>query len=481
MPLSFPLLTAVIHTITIEASGSVNMENSTISRQNNIIRLTEIEYQLAELMEERAQIRLEMFGISDPQNNKSFRGIRYDDGSFIQQHANKCKSPTTNSPTQHPSNSPTEFPTNKPTKHPTYRPTYKPTESPTFEPTDTPTIQWDHAQNSSPQRQKAQPLSADDIDIDVPSSNVSTLPIQSSIELFKLTLWDGNKDPFLPQDHFEFDEFLNDRIDTKKYDLIITKYPSNASNVKSYHEEIDTMYEEAHANFMILVIEGPNVANLARFHALINLFGHYCSRFFNQNDKGRPISFPKSVEVTNAIMRAKLESERYAKTLAIDFCEKLFWCIHALKMKKVEHLLHKDAWFSLKTVRDNIQSVFDATKRYIVMHTNKTVLSRAEVLMMAPYYDLSGKEMAKMNTIKTAHIVKILFDEWMQHNPTKPFRVCVIALSISDIGIRIAETPQENLMVLKYQVLWYNFRKRKSRGHAVISAKIKIVSYFLGK
>ena len=451
------LLSSMMFSINI-----ASIQNSTTTRQGQLDRLAEIEYELAlirietcKLMEERAKIRIEIFSINDPQYDQAkFRQIRYDDGAYAQRHPIKIEAtePPTLQPTQSPSSNPTQFPTIKPTKCPTLRPTAKPTLSPT--------IKWDHVRNHHLQKQQNDKSHVKLNEYE--SSNVSALSSTSNIELYQLTLWNGQKDPFLPKDHFECNEFLKDRINTKMYDLIITKYQNkltlNASNVRSYTDDIDILYEEVHANYIILLAEGPNVSNLARFRALIDEF----SSFY----KGDCLQFLKSGEVTNAIMRAKLKSEFSAKILAIEICERLFWCIHELKIAKIKHLINADVWSKIK---GRIQNVFDSAKMHMInLQTNTTLTTSQISRSYFPYYELLVDEVAGINTIKYAHDPVRIFEQWMtQHQGEgESFKVCIISSSINEIGMRISNLlrNQEHLMMSSFRVLFGNWRRKKQKG-----------------
>ena len=249
-------------------------------RMLDCYRLIEIDHELAiihanmyKLMVERAALIDLCIAIGPRQpmvqnNGDGSRGIRYDDASFVQYPPKKHTLAPSVQPTKCPTTAPTQFPTTIPTQNPTISPTMEPTQRPT----QAPTILWDHPKIKLSQKQKQ---SVD------PASTSSLLSSYSSrfpniIEIYELP---PIKDKLEKQEDSDFLAFTKNRIDTNKYDLIISKFEHPcASILKSYYDPMDRFYDDIHANYMILLIEGATLLSLMRIGELIDSFSIYCNK-----------------------------------------------------------------------------------------------------------------------------------------------------------------------------------------------------------
>ena len=348
-------------------------------RMLDCYRLIEIDHELAiihadmyKLMVERAALIDLCIAIGPRQpmiqkNGDGSRAIRYDDASFVQYPPKKHTLAPSVQPTKCPTTAPTQFPTTIPTQNPTISPTMEPTQKPT----QSPTILWDHPKIKSPQKQNKQKFDS----AKLLSSYSARFP--DIVEIYELPPINSEKHRFSAdnQEDREFETFTQNRIDTKKYDLIIAKFDNfdkedSDINIRSYYDPIDRFYDEVHANYMILLIEGAAIPNLKRIGDLIDRVTTHCWKELSQT-----IDFPKSKNVTNAVMKATVRCKSgfgyAANMLAIEYCEKLFWCIHECKIDPIKDQMQSEV---LDEIRGRIQRIFNSSaKHMIAMHQNGTL------------------------------------------------------------------------------------------------------------
>ena len=425
------------------------MKNGTRSRLRE--RLYQIEYRIFELkaelydlQNERIEIVMNLWNGYEPivKKESMVPRARFDDGSFVQLSCPKITpSPTrspTKKPTENPTTSPTELltasPTNPPTSDPTVSPTNNPTEKPTSAPTTDPTI--------SPAKSPTNRPTPDD---------------DSLLEAYRVkdTMIDLYEVKYKPKEpKTAFDALADTFRRQGNYDLIITKFGFNDTIIKSYHKDIDVLYDGLYKMGEALALNNMTIAGLGHMSRVITEFQEYCGA----EGFSRPDTPNDTRNVICRLLYAK--NQTAANLVSFKAFAKVFMHANEIKTSQTRQRAPTSDLLDARWEKrsQNFMNIFVG-----IMHA----IQSGPVHSCVPLIAKLQTSMNEVTDMKQLFVIVQILDKWRslqrEKSESEVKRICIIIHKQLSETLRAAiRIGMPSAIIGRYYVVW-NGQKWKFR------------------